>query len=74
MLSYQSLILKGTIHSIGNSPYSGDIAELQMDGFNGLLVVPIDDASMYEVGDSMEVQVQIDRISNLSRFQIVDNG
>lgn len=67
MLSYQSINLKGMIHTMRTAPYQGSLADVQIDGFNGLLTVPLDAADRHQIGDMIEVNIIIDRIINVSR-------
>ncbi len=67
MLSYQTIEMKGSIETMRVDPSRGNsVADIQINGLNGLLTVPIDDPDMHQIGDVIAVHIVIDRVIELS--------
>jgi len=67
MLSYQTLVVNGLIHSFGKGYDLQKTAHLKVDGLTQFLTIPLEQSHNHQIGDVVRVRVTIDRITNLSR-------
>lgn len=69
--SFQSFDVDGVITEI-NPGYGNNLASLRVVGLKGL-IVPLNDADQFQVGDVLTVKVCIDKVTNMSRAYRLDH-
>lgn len=69
--SFQTFDLDGMITDIMPGYCHGQLAKLRVIGLKGL-IVPIDEADQFNVGDIISILVCIDKVTNMSRAYRLD--